>query len=133
MTWKTSRTQLLQRLKVGDIFHATSETAPIILCVVTMVDGQHIYSRRLTGQCIFIFHQITGFLYDRDVQNSGERSGSCMITSVEPLPLEIHNTLIHFDRKCRLMNGETQPVTEQEKVAMQFTDNHYTSNPLPSD
>lgn len=127
-----SRARLLRSLKVGDIFHAASERQPVLICLVTSVDGQHIYSRVLTTQQIFIFNIDTGLEYDL-LNETGTKGGSdCVITSVEPLPLEIHHRLIHFDRSCRLaIAKETRPLTEEEKHALLFVDEHFANNPLP--
>ena len=132
MILKNNRSRLLRNLQIGDIFHATSDSAPILICLVTMVEGMYIYSRVLTTQQVLIFNIDTGLRYDLRYENTLEEGNDCVINSVEPLPIEIHNTIIHFDRKCRLESGkENQPVTKDEKNALMFVDEHYASNPLP--
>jgi len=117
---------------VGDIFHASSKKAPVLICLVTMVDGQYIYSRRLTTQEIIIFNIVTGRVYDLHNEANIDGGSDCAINSVEPLPIEIHNIIIHFDRRCRLESGKpNQPATEDEKRALLFVDDHYAASPLP--
>jgi len=104
-----------------------------MVCLVTMVDGLHIFSRVLTTQQILIFDINTGKLHEDRYQNTYDADSDCAIQSVQPLPVDIHNTLLQFDRRNRLENGETQPMTDEEKNALLFLDDFYASNPIPLD
>lgn len=48
-----------------------------------------------------------------------------------PLPVDIHNTLLHLDRKKRLnRDPERTKLTEAEHRALRFIAKFYPENPL---
>lgn len=121
-----SRQELLRQLEPGDIFNAASDSSdgPIALCVVLSVEESTITARRITTQHYCKFDRISGHTLS-DSQFIGT------ITSVEPLPFDIHNTFIEMDRKYRLGHRDTESVklTEAEKAALLFIGDHFARYP----
>lgn len=102
----------LNFLKVSDIFYGESGNGAILICVVTRLDDNKIYSRRITTQDDCVFDRKTGLAN----RNPGE--SEAIITSVEPLPAEIYQILIGLDRRYRA--GEDAKLTTDEKRALLF-------------
>lgn len=53
------------------------------------------------------------------------------ITSIEPLPPDVHNMILWLDRKNRLLTdmSKAKP-TDAEKHALLFVSDHYAANPI---
>lgn len=84
------RESALQRLSVGDIFHARASNGASLVCLVTSVSGGRIFARRIHTQEEVEFDQQSGF-----------EAGSVhtRIDSVAPPPAEISKVLLDQDRK----------------------------------
>ena len=53
----------------------------------------------------------------------------CVVDSVTPLPVDIHNVMLGLDRKMRLeQDPERFKLDDAEKRALIFVDSHYSSN-----
>lgn len=115
----------LRKLAVGDIFHANSSNGASLICLVLSVTGETIQSRTVTTQVYIEFDRRTGNA------EWGEDRIMCIIDSITPLPVEIHNTMLGLDRKFRLeRNLERLRLTDAEKRALVFVASHYPSNQL---
>ena len=122
------RKAALNRLVVGDIFHATSaEEAPLVSLITSITDTT-IHARTMTTQYSLKFDRQTG-----KGELKGEiRTVRCTMDSIAPLPVDIHNVMLGLDRKSRLeWKEERIKLNEDEKRALLFLDSHYEANPLP--
>lgn len=107
-----SQEELLGRLEAGDIFEAVSESGAVAICLVLRVDETVMVSRRITTQECCKFDRTTG----RSVPGSKVFTGT--ITSVEPLPPEVHNRFLEMDRQYRLghRDEESMELTAAQKA-----------------
>jgi hypothetical protein len=113
----------LNKLVLGDIFHAQSPNGASLICLVTEVTQNNIRARAVTTQNYFVFDRRTGIA---ECDNF-----LCTIDSVAPLPIEIHNAFLGLDRKMRLEhNVEKIKLTNSEKAALLYADELYPSNPM---
>lgn len=121
----TEREAVLRKLDVGDIFHAESPSGASLICLVTFVSESAIHARTVTTQYRFKFDMRTG-------EAEWDRNGSvCVIDSVAPLPVEIHNVMLGIDRKYRLERDvEKFKLNDAEKKALVFVDSYYAENQL---
>lgn len=121
-----SREALLGRLESGDIFHAIGENGAAAICRVLGVNETVVSSRRITTQHQCKFDRTTG----RSVASGTVFTG--MITSVEPLPPEVHNTFLEMDRQYRLghRNEESMKLTASQQAALLFIHDHYARYPI---
>jgi hypothetical protein len=127
------RKALIGNLDVGDIFHAEYPNGASCVCRVLSVNEATIHARRMTTQENLEFDRQTG------IERVNDGQAQAVINSVAPLPPEIHNVFLALERKY----GQIQPedwdgpdlerfkLTEAEKKALLFVDQHYASNPLP--
>jgi hypothetical protein len=115
-----SREELLGRLEVGDIFHAVGENGAVAICLVLVI------SRRITTQDCCKFDRATG----KSVLGGEFFTGT--ITSVEPLPPDVHNTFLEMDRQFRLghRGEEGRKLTASQKAALLFIHDHYAQYPI---
>jgi hypothetical protein len=117
-----NREELLSLLVPGDILHAVHHdghgTPP---CLVVSVEADTITTRSVTTQQLYVFDRRTGETF------SGGNQHGATIKSVEPLPTEIHNTLLELDRKYRLghRSSSSAKLTEGQKKALLFIADHY--------
>jgi len=121
----------LQRLSVGDIFHARSSNRASLTCVVTAVDKGVIHARRIHTQDDVQFDRNTGF----ELGKTHTR-----IDCVAPLPSEIHTIFVDFDRRYRAAMAlvrkgiEVDPRearwTADERCAHEFLKGHIEANPI---
>lgn len=140
----SDREIMLEKLVVGDIFHASfpSENpgGPSLVCLVESITGTSIQSRTITTQRKFQFNRQTGTAEAIDEQPVSSQDGErvvCIIDSVAPLPVEVHNVMLGIDRKFRLARSEwfdKSPerfnLDEAEKKAIMFISAYYPDNPL---
>jgi hypothetical protein len=121
----SDRETLLRNLLVGDIFHATSPSGASLICLTTKVDDNVIEARTVTTQKTLRFDRRTG---------TGEWESeqiTCVIDSVAPLPIEIHNVMLGLDRKFRLTQLlEGLKLSDVEQNALLFIDSFYPENQL---
>jgi hypothetical protein len=124
---KRDRKEVLASLEPGDIFHATSERAPSLICLVTGVSAESIFARNVTSQANMTFDRTTGagLLMGEDID--------CTIASCAPLPAVHHNAIISLDRRYRLLGldyPDAIKLDEAEKAALLFIPDFYSSYPL---
>ena len=128
MVWPLrDRKDQLARLVVGDIFHAhpSSPEGASLICLVVSVTESTIHARTVTHQMQTEFDRQTG----EGVW--GDDRIPCTIDSTAPLPVEIHNVMLGFDRKNRLERlPERVKPNDAEIQALLFLDAHYASDPL---
>ena len=125
----------LMRLAAGDIFHAEAPNGASYVCLVLDVKDRAIQARRVTTQEMLVFDRHTG------TAQTGDGNVPCTITSVAPLPAEIHDTflaldnkykaLMEIDEKDRFKDPGKFALSAAEKKALLFIDEHYSANPLP--
>ena len=120
LDWKS----ILGRLVVGDIFHATCPSKASFICLVEAVADDRIVSRRITTQEHVEFELHTGLTLPSDDEVR------CIIDSIAPLPIGIHNVMLGLERKMRLGRGEKVRLNDEEKDALQFVDDFYSANPV---
>lgn len=124
----TERETFLQRLLVGDIFHAAAPNGASLVCLITRVTETTIEARTVTHQMQFQFDRRTGAA---DTDWGDGEIVVCIIDSVAPLPVEIHDVMLGLDRKMRLEhNIERIKLNDAEKRALIFVGGYYSSNPL---
>ena len=128
---------LLRNLRSGDIFHGHGSNGAEFIALVTEVRGEIIEARTMTSQIELLFDRETGesvwteFPPVRPGDGFQGNNVSCVIDSIAPLPLEIHEVLLGLDRKMRLeRDPERVKFTEAEKNALLFISAHYPSFPL---
>jgi len=115
------RRTLLQRLVVGDIFHATTKNGASLICLVTRLRKNQIEARTVTTQNLVRIERNTG------VGKLGAGRVPCSVDSVAPLPIAIHNEMLGIDRKFRLAQDESAlKLTSSEKKALLFIDSFYS-------
>ena len=104
---------------MGDIFVADH------LCLVVAIEADVIHARRLIVPGIRSFNRLTG------EETTEGRGGQSAISSVEPLPPEIHETVLWLDRKYRLLSDVSKArLTDAEKSALLFVSDHHAANPI---
>jgi hypothetical protein len=115
---------LLDGLTVGDIFHAGGGNGSLehgsFICLVTGTTPVSIAARRITTQEDLIFSRRDGCLLE-----PSDRDG-VRINSVEPLPIDLHSTLLGLDRRYRL--GRTFArfrLTQHEIAALLDAGRHF--------
>jgi len=119
------RKTLLGNLAVGDLFHAESPKAPNLICLVVSITETTIQARTVTSGERFEFDRQTG------VAQWVDEAVSCIIDSVAPLPVDIHNVILGLDRKFRLEQDPRRVrLNDAEKQALIYVDTHYSSNRL---
>jgi hypothetical protein len=121
-----NRAEALNKLVVGDIFHAESPNAPSLICLVVAVTETRIQARTVTHQLHLEFDRQTGVAKWGD-----ERVLGAIVNSVAPLPVDIHNVMLGIDRKFRLEQDlERLKLNDAEKRALVFVGSHYSANPV---
>jgi len=122
---------LLRNLRSGDIFHGHGSNGAEFIALVTEVRGEIIEARTMTSQIELLFDRETGESVWTEFPFWRDNNVSCVIDSIAPLPLEIHEVLLGLDRKMRLeRDPERVKFTEAEKNALLFISAHYPSFPL---
>ena len=117
------RAAALKNLAVGDIFHAECPNGASLICLVMAVTKTRIQARTMTHQIYLEFDRKTGVAKWGDVP--------CVVDSVAPLPVDIHNVMLGLDRKMRLeQDPERFKLNDAEKRALIFVDSYYSSNRL---
>ena len=90
----TDREAALQKITVGDIFHASlrPDSGPSYICLTLQEHDDRIFARRTTIQSVHWFDRKTG------VEIGDDR---VVIDSVEPLPEDIRKIILGLDQKYR--------------------------------
>lgn len=121
----TDRKAALTNLVGGDIFHAESPNGASLICLVISVTEVTIHARTVTTQKHLEFNRQTG------IAKWGDEAVPCIVDSVAPLPVDIHNVILGIDRKFRLeREPERLKLNDAEKQALLYVDSHYSSNQL---
>ena len=116
---KRSRQELLGALEIGDIFAADH------LCLVVSIENDTIHARRLIVSQSRSFNRATG------EETTEGRIGRSEVSSVEPLPADIHDMILWLDRKNRLLTDMSKAkLTDAEKHALLFVSDHHAANPI---
>lgn len=133
------RETALRNLVVGDIFHARGPqiahahgtSSASLVCIVTAVDDETIYARRIHTQDDVRFDRTTGFRMP---------SARTRIDCVTPFPPDIHNIFLEVDRKHRELAVLTRQgveltldqtrMTDDEKRANLSINQHVAANPI---
>jgi hypothetical protein len=120
-----NRTNTFQKLNVEDIFHGESANGVGLICLVTALTATTIQARTVTTQLCLDFDRQTG------TATWGRESTLCIIDSMAPLPVEIHNVLLELDRRYR-SNQDPERITllDVEKHALVFAVSFYRANLL---
>jgi hypothetical protein len=119
------RKTLLQRLVVGDIFHATTRNGASLICLVTRLNKTQIEARTVTTQKAVRVDRNTG------LGKLGAERVACSVDSVAPLPIAVHNEMLGMDRKFRLAQSlKSLRLTSSEKKALLFIDSFYSERPI---
>lgn len=126
------RANALQNLTVGDFFHARNpQTGASLVCLVTGLNNETIYARRIHTQDDVQFDRSTG-------RRLGK--GDTAIDCVAPLPSEIRGILMQLDRRYQAAHAlirqgiEVDPrearYTADERRAHDVLDAHIAANPI---
>ena len=119
----------LDALQVGDIIHARTTRVPGMPFLVVAATKSTLTTRAMTSQFPLKFSRRTGRAMLQMEWDDEPRTW--FITSVQPLPLEIHNLMLSLDRRMRLgSNGTTNPLDDGDKRALVNIHDHYTAHPL---
>ena len=132
----TDREAALNKITVGDIFHASlgRDDGPSYPCLALQVREDAIFARRMTTQSVHWFDRTTGAEIDDD---------RIVIDSVEPLPDDIREIMLSIDRLFR--EAEYREAEEPDWVpaenhfhqskdqirALLFIGKFYAAHPLP--
>lgn len=133
------RKTLLHSLVVGDIFHAHAPNGASLVCLATTVTATTIQARTVTHQMRLDFDRETGIAEwigskDWPEKGYGDDPVRCIIDSVEPLPVDIHNVLLWVDRKSRLIGvWKDMRLSDDETRAFLHVYSHYAANPIDDD
>jgi hypothetical protein len=119
------RASAINKLVVGDIFHAQCPNGASLICLVESVTDATINARTVTHQIKVEFDRRTG------LGNPGTSETRCGIDSIAPLPVHMHNVILGMDRKLRLEPDITKhKLNDDERRALIFIASYYPSNPL---
>lgn len=130
------RRTLLHSLAVGDIFHAHAPNGASLICLTTAVTDTTVQARTVTHAMHLDFDRETGvaeWIGSKDWPDKGygDDPVRCVVDSVEPLPVDIHNILLFVDRKSRLTGvWKDMRLSDDEKRAFLYVYSHYPANPI---
>jgi hypothetical protein len=132
-----SRATPFRRLVAGDIFHARGTTGSgrqSLICLVVNVTDAVIRGRTVTHSLTVDFDRSTGKGRCQDSDGQGWPAFDCVIDSIEPLPVDMHNVLLGLDRKMRLtLDHDRFGLNEDEKSVLDFVYDHYKRFPITQD
>ena len=121
------RSRKLARLDVGDIVAARVEGGNSLPFLVIAADAGSIKTRCMTSQFPLVFERTNGVAVEMD----GVATRAWRISSMQPLPLDIHSLMLSLDRRMRLgSNGTTNPLDEGDKRALLFIGDHWDAYPI---
>ena len=119
----TGRTNALETIAVGDIFHAECSNGASLICLTLSVTDHAIRARTVTTQGIYEFDRSQG------IRLGGKTK--CTIDSIVALPADIHAVLLGLDLRYRLRKAPDHiALTRAEIDALDFVDTFYASNQL---
>jgi hypothetical protein len=115
---------LLDSLVVGDFFHARGPGGQSIVCLVLDLTKTTISARRVPTFEHYVFNISTGV---EQLQATGRPS---QIVSVEPLPIDLHNTLLWLDRRYRLRRLSNRFESRGDLKALLLAEEHFAKYPI---
>lgn len=122
----TPRETALQRIQVGDIFHAEGDWGGSLICLTLEVSDTTILGKTVTTQLFYRFERQSGVVRDEN----GEIIAT--IDSTERLPDDILDIVMQIDRKFGCVDGQegSSKLTADEKRALLFVASFYPANPI---
>lgn len=129
----TDRETALQKLAVGEIFHARGSNGASLVCVVTALDDGTIHARRIHTQDDVQFDRTTGVELGKS---------HTKIDCITPFPADIHQIFVGMDRRYQaameqIRNGvpwevaiKAARLTPEERRAHRVLDEHIAANPV---
>jgi hypothetical protein len=132
----TDREIVLRRIEVGDIFNAEDATGPVRTCLTIFVTGTTIHARSITTQEVIEFDRKTGVA----THSWHSARYEYVISSVAPLPADIHRTMLSVDLKFRDVGHEPEREGKMAKSALSkeqirgllFVEDFFRAHPLPA-
>lgn len=130
----TDRETALQKIAVGDIFHANGTNGASFLCLALQVRENAVFARRVTTQSVHWFDRMTGL--DQD-------NPKIVIDSVAPLPDDIREIMLGLDLKYREIEYRhaedpdwdppegSSRLTQEQIRAFKFIADFYPAHQLP--
>lgn len=133
------RSKALKTLGVGHIFQATDAKGPVRICIVISVAENTILARSVTTQEIIEFDRRTGVAH----HNWHGSMYHYMITSVAPIPHDIHEIMLSLDRNARefeyklaedpdYQSPQDKPIlNDDQRRGLLYVSRFYEAHPLP--
>jgi hypothetical protein len=116
----------LEGLEAGDVFNVLCPNGASWLFLTLSTSSGRIVARNITSQKLHIFCKESGRL-----ENATDHESECVIASVAPLPVDVHQVLLGLDRRYRIgQKPECFKLTKEEIEAFLFLDKHHKDNPL---
>jgi hypothetical protein len=123
----TERTEILAKIAVGDLFHATSPNGASLICLALDVTNTVIFCETVTSVYALEFDRTTG-LAERDFH--GE-SVVCTIDSVARLPKDIEEVLVRLHRVYSRKDEDDNPkLKDLEHRALVFAAQYFPAHPI---
>ncbi len=124
-----TRRDALRRVALGDLFSADTEFGGTVLCLALAVTSDCIVARDIGRDGELRFDRASGVApWPHD-----EGRTVSTIRSIAPLPPEVHETFLHYDRRQRPgrpLTPEEIKLTEAEKQAFVFIYDFYPAHPI---
>lgn len=137
----SDRVTILAKIATGDIFRATDAAGPVRICLTISVTENTILARSVATQELIEFDRRAGAAQ----RNRHGATYHYVITSVAPLPTDIHKIMLSLDQKYRegeyrdaedperqLQPGEAA-LTKEQIRGLLFVSKFYPANPLPDE
>lgn len=108
----------LDKLRVGDLFHARYPKGPTVIALVLEAAPTRIKGRDITRQEILVIDRKTGVSIPAD-------GDPCTVYSTEQLPPDLHEAILGLDRKYgsgRELTDEECKLTMVERKALIFVE-----------
>jgi hypothetical protein len=135
----TDRHAALGALEAGHLFYAVDAVGPVRICLVMSVSEKTILGRSVTTQEIIEFDRRTG----RAAHKHDGSDYDYVISSVAPLPGDIHEIMLSLDRNGRAFEErlaedpdyESPPdksiLNADQRRGLLFIADFYRAHPLP--
>ena len=122
----TPRETALQRIQVGDIFHAEGDWGDSLICLTLETSDISILGKTVTTQLFYRFERQSG------VTRGENGEAIATIDSTARLPDDILDIVMQIDRKFGYMDGGEgfYKLTADEKRALLFVSSFYPANPI---
>lgn len=135
---RSPREAALQKIAIGDIFHASATNGASLLCLTMNVTATRIQARNVATQIVYDFDRRTGLAEWRVYGTPF----ICTIDSTAPLPPDIREIMSSLDRKYRegeyrsaedpdwQSPPEDSRLTKEQIRGLLFVDDFYRDNPV---